>query len=30
VTVNWTADDKGCEHYAKPSKTTITLFAPST
>merc|ERR1712151_333201 len=30
VTVNWTADEAGCEHYAKPSKTTITLFAPST
>ena len=30
VTVNWTADDHGCEHYAKPRKTVVTLFAPST
>lgn len=30
VTVDWTGDSAGCEHYAKPSKTTITLFAPST
>ena len=30
VTVNWTSDTKGCEHYAKPERTTITLFAPST
>lgn len=30
MTVNWTGDSKGCAHYAKPEKTTITLFAPST
>ena len=29
VTVNWTEDAAGCEHYAKPDKTLITLFAPS-
>ena len=29
VTVNWIEDAAGCEHYAKPDKTLITLFAPS-
>lgn len=29
VTVAWQEDAAGCEHYAKPAKTLITLFAPS-
>ena len=29
MTIDWAADPKGCSHYAKPSKTVITLFAPS-
>ena len=29
VTIDWVGDAQGCEHYAKPEQTVITLFAPS-